>query len=192
MKTSIALIILAAFGLSSVEAYADSEASMEFTIEGTAEKVCIMPEPSVMSSDNTSVSGQTIKIDTLINEGDATLNTASVQLKFPDVMCNYPAKVSIKSGRGGLIRLDPGAAQAQAGSEEFKDRIDYRVDGNWGSLQLPQFTTEGVSEGYSQSIVAGGANKADMIVNLTVDGQDIPVLTGSYTDNIIVQVGLQP
>jgi len=192
MKTSIALIILAAFGLSSAQAYADSEASMEFTIEGTAEKVCIMPEPSVMSEDNTSVTGQTITIDTLINEGDATLNTASAQLKFPDVMCNYPAKVSIKSGRGGLIRLDPGAAQAQAGSEEFKDRIDYRVDGNWGSLQLPQFTTEGVSEGYSQSIVAGGANKADMIVNLTVDGQDIPVLTGSYTDNIIVQVGLQP
>jgi hypothetical protein len=151
-----------------------------------------MHEPSVMSSDNTSVTGQTITIDSLINERDATLNTASVQLKFPDVMCNYPAKVSIKSGRGGLIRLDPGAAQAQAGSEEFKDRIDYRVDGNWGSLQLPQFTTEGVTEGYSQSVVAGGANKADMIVNLTVDGQAIPVLTGSYTDNIIVQVGLQP
>jgi len=192
MKTKIAILMLAGLGLSSVEAYADSEASMDFTIEGTAEQVCIMPEPSVMSSDNTSVSGQTITIDTLINEGDATLNTASVQLKFPDVMCNYPAKVSIESGRGGLIRLDQGAAEALAGSEEFKDRIDYRVSGSWGTLQLPQFTTEGVSERYSESVQADGANKADMIVNLTVDGQEIPVLTGSYTDNIVVKVGLQP
>lgn len=192
MKTTIALVMLAGLGLSSVEVYADSQASMEFTIQGTAEKVCIMPEPNVMTSDNVSVTGQNITIDTLINEGDATLNTASVQLKFPEVMCNYPAKVSIKSMRGGLIRLDPGAAQMQAGSEEFKDRVDYRVSGSWGSLQLPQFTTEGVSEQYSQSVEAGGANKADMIVNLTVDGQDIPVLTGNYTDNIVVEVGLQP
>ena len=186
-------MILASMGLSSLEAHADSsQASMEFTIEGTAEKVCIMPEPSVMTSDNVSVIGQNIKIDTLINDEDATLNTASVQLKFPEVMCNYPAKVSIESTHGGLIRPDPGAAQTQTGSGEFKDRIDYRVSGSWGSLQLPQFSTEGVSERYSESVEADGANKADMIVTLSVDGQDIPVLTGNYTDNIVVQVGLQP
>lgn len=193
MKIKMLVTALTCLGLSATQAYADSEASMEFTIEGTAEKVCIMPEPSLLSSDNiTFDGGQTITIGKLISETDATLNTASVQLKFPDVMCNYPAKVSIKTGQGGLIRPDPGTAQPVSGSADFKDKIDYRIHGTWGTVQLPEFSTEGVPAGHSESIDAGGANKADLIVNLTVDGQAIPVLMGSYTDNVTVKVGLQP
>jgi len=193
MKTRLMLMALVCLGFSSMQANADPEASMEFTIEGEAKKVCILPEPTQVGAQNTSFSGgQTITIEQLINETDATLNAASIELKFPNVMCNYPAKVFIKSMHGGLIRPDPGTAQARAGSADFKDVVDYRVSGTWGGLQLPNFTTVGVSPGHTESVDAGGANKADLIVNLTVDAEATPVLMGSYTDNIVVKVGLNP
>lgn len=165
---------------------------MQLKIEGYAEKVCILPEPRQTLSTNASFTGgQLVQIQQMIDESDATLNASSIRLEFPSAMCNYPAKVSITTVNGGLIRNGDGQAVAVSGSGGLLDKVDYRLTAQWGSVELPNLTTAGAAPGETVSVEAGGANLADLIIDIAIDEQATPVLTGQYTDDIEVSLGLQ-
>jgi hypothetical protein len=192
MKAKLIPAALACLCLSPAQADADSSASMQLQIEGVAEKVCILPEPRQTLSENAAFTGgQVVEIQQMIDEADATLNAASIRLEYPDVMCNYPAKVSISTVNGGLIRNGSDQAQAVTGSGDLLEKVDYRLTARWGSVELPDLATAGAAPGQAVSVEAGGANLADLIIDIVVDDQDTPVLTGQYTDDIQVTVGLQ-
>jgi len=193
MTPKVLMVALAIAYLHTTSAQADPEASMELTIEGHAEEVCLLPEPQQTQLENAGFTGgQVIEIDQMIDASDATLNSALVRLKFPDVMCNYAAKVFLTTVNGGLIRTGAGQTQAASGSGEFREKVDYRLSGSWGGVALPDISTQSVSAGHTASVQAGGANRADLIIDITVDANATPVLTGQYSDDIRLKVGLQP
>jgi len=192
MTPKVLMAALAIAYLHTTSAQADPEASMELTIEGHAEEVCVLPEPQHTQLENAGFSGQVIEIDQMIDASDATLNSALVRLKFPDVMCNYAAKVSLTTVNGGLVRTGAGQTTAASGSGEFLETVDYRLNGSWGGVALPDISTQSVSANHTASVQADGANRADLIIDITVDSNATPVLTGQYSDDIRLKVGLQP
>jgi len=192
MKPKLLVAALACAGLFPAEVYADPTASMQLRIEGFAEKVCILPEPRQSLATNASFNGgQLVEIQQMIDESDATLNASSIRLEFPAAMCNYPAKVSVTTTNGGLIRNGQGQAQPVSGSGGLLDKVDYRLTAQWGDVELPALATAGAAPGETVSVEAGGANLADLIIDIAIDEQDTPVLTGQYMDDIEVTLGLQ-
>jgi hypothetical protein len=193
MKYKACVLLAALTALQPATAAADSEASMSFTIQGTAEQVCIMPDPTQSNASNASFgTGNTITVDEVIDDSDGTLNDASLKLSFKDVMCNYPARVVLRSEQGALVRTTNTDVTAVSGSGQFKEEIDYRVIGNWGSVSFPEFSTADGGPGYSVEVQASGANKADMNLDFIIDGSDEPVLLGSYKDTFVIEVGISP
>lgn len=189
MKTSPVVAAICCFILFSVEVHAESDASMEFTIKGTAEKVCIMPSPSQTGGNNAGLNGQIIEIDDMINDANASLNQASITITFEDVMCNYAAEVVLKSLNGGMIRTSNTDVVPVGDSGNFIDEIDYNVVAHWGSLTLPDFSTAKQSDNYSVTMNAGGANKADLVLDIMINEVSDPVLLGQYQDDLIIEVG---
>ena len=82
----------------SAAAQADDSASTQFTIAGTAPKVCALPVPvATGTANNATFASNTINITQFIDPNTALVTPASLSLQFPNTMCNYSAKVSLQS-----------------------------------------------------------------------------------------------
>jgi hypothetical protein len=186
-KLSYAFIALVLVGTAS-PAQADETATAEFTIEGTAVPVCKMPPPVASQETNAAFSGTAITVTNLVNQADATVQNWKTILTFPQVMCNYSAYISVKSTKGGLYPLEEPDVVVN-GSNNFLRRVDYTVIGTWGSIEIPQLNTSGEPIVVNQ--ISGGPNQADLVLEISTPNSNDPLVTATYQDTLVVQVGLQ-
>jgi len=193
MKYTASTALAALLAIQPVQALANSDASIGFTLEGMVEQVCVMPDPNLAGATNASFgNGNTITVDEVMDDTTGTLNDASLTLTFPDMMCNYPARIVMRSKNGALKRTTNQDVNAVADSANFLEEIDYRVIGNWGSINFPEFATSDGGPNYEVEVLASGANKADLNLQFIINGTDEPVLLGTYRDTFTVEVGIAP
>ena len=185
-KTFIAFCTLAGSFLIATDAYSDPSASAPLGIRGTSQPVCQLPDPTVTSRNNTTISNKSITVDNLINLQDATVLAWDATMTFPRVMCNWSAFVSLQSQNGGM---KPVGAVASVLNGEFGTQVDYTATAKWGTV--PQLTLSTASAGQAAvSQLASGANQADLVVTISTPPSSVPLLAGEFQDNLIVKVGL--
>ncbi|WP_170936934.1 MULTISPECIES: hypothetical protein [Rhodomicrobium] len=180
---SAILPLCAAAGVNAAESQ-----SSDFTIKGTAQPVCLMPEPQPGTLTNTTVAGRTATIGNLVNQTDAKINPWSVTFNFEQVMCNYNSTVSIRSDKGGMMPVGAQDA-AVSGSGEFLSRVDYTVVANWGAVQIQPLNAAGGSPVAVQA-QPGGANLANLTMIISAPASTKPLIKGDYQDTIRINVGL--
>lgn len=176
--------LLAVTALSRPALSGDSD-SVEIGIGGYATPVCKLPAGSQTGGSNMQYTNGALVIDNLLDETNATAKASSGQITFPDVMCNYRATISIMSLNGGMT--SDGQTPLIAG--DFATKVPYVISGTWGSLTLPPLNTAVTPAGTAVTKEAGGANRGTLVLTVTTENGDTPVIEGQLSDTIVLKLG---
>ena len=183
------LIVLAAMGiLLPSGAIAKDSASARITMTGNAKSVCRLPSPSASNASNASFDGSKIVIGELLDEETATVKASEVAITFPGVLCNYNANLTVTSTNRGMTRT-AGTDVALTGSGTFLDRLHYQIAVSWGSVKIDNFDTALLLSDGKIVRESGGANASDLYMKISMPKGNAPVLAGTYTDNIDINLG---
>jgi hypothetical protein len=184
MKHRLSQLAIAALLSPALAGAAISAESSDSQIEisGTVGRVCVLPTPIQTAGSNARFNNGQLVIDELIDENTATVRASSVQITFPKAMCNYNASITIGSQNVGLTLQ----AEQQALSDNFIRKVPYKLNGKWGSVDIPVLDT--ASEGMV-SRTAGGANLGDLTITVTTENGTQPALHGEYRDIIVLKLG---
>ncbi len=166
-------------------AQAADSASGELQIQGTAPRVCQMPDPTAVNSGNAAVQSMTITVADLINQQDATIQAWQASLNYPGVMCNYGATLSLRSLNGGMKPVGPAITPV---SNQFLTQVNYTATATWGTLANLVLDTA-VNNTDPVSLVSPGPNKADLLVTVQTPASTNPLVEGQYQDTLIIKVG---
>lgn len=180
-----ALTLLASTSV--VSANAADSASSTITINGSVADTCTLSLAAASSGDNNaSYAGNVITVTQLADAGDATFNDADTTLSF-DGMCNYAHNMSLQSANGGMEH--DGSVAVVAGSGTFDDLIEYDVTANWAN---PVVLDASGGATVTATDAPGGAYSATgvtVVFNIDNDGGTDPLLSGGYTDSVIIKLG---
>lgn len=184
-KIFIPFFALASSLLITTHAYSADSGSSSLALSGTSAPVCYLPDPTVTSKTNTSISNKSITVDNLINQQDATVLAWDATMTFPHVMCNYTASISLQSQNGGM---KPVSAIAATVGADFLKQVNYTVTARWGSA--PPLTLSTATSGTTAVQQSSSApNLADLIVSISTPASTAPLVAGDFRDNLIVKVG---
>jgi hypothetical protein len=162
-----------------------SSASTTFTVSGVAAQVCLLGTPAPAgAASNATFSANTITLTQFIDPSTALVNDASMTLQIANAMCNYNAWLSVSSQKGGL--KSGNATQVVAGSQGFLTVVPYTVQATWGAISVLLDTSTGATVARTQ---AGGANSAGLSLAFATRKSALPVVQGTYTDVVTVQIG---
>jgi hypothetical protein len=184
---SVASTLLLAAGFCVPQATAQSassSASTSFQIKGVAPQVCQLPGQAAPSGAalNATYSSNMVTIESLIDNSTAFVKSSSLTLKFDKAMCNYEAYLSLSSQNSGMTSTD--AKQATAG--EFLSKVDYTVTADWGSIRDLILDT---SQQRTAQLQTSGANSGTLTLTFATKDGSVPLVNGTYTDTIAVQIG---
>lgn len=189
--TTIYLALTALGILLPISAIAGGAGSNSITLTGEAKALCQLPLPSAKSANNSTFDGNKISIAQLLDEDTAMVKDSETNISYGVTMCNYAAFLSVSSQNGGMTRTS-GTDTAVAGSGAFLDIIDYTVSVDWGSVKIANFDTALHRTDRKAVTQASGANQAELLVKVSTQKGNTPVLRGTYTDVITVNVGPIP
>ncbi|MBJ7532821.1 hypothetical protein JDN40_01650 [Rhodomicrobium vannielii ATCC 17100] len=184
---SVASTLLLAAGLCVPQAMAQtasSSASTSFQIKGVAPQVCQLPGQAAPSgaASNATYASNMVTIESLIDNSTAFVKSSSLTLKFDKAMCNYEAYLSLSSQNRGMTSTD--AKQATAG--EFLSKVDYTVTADWGSIRDLILDT---SQQSTAQLQTAGANSGTLTLTFATKDGSVPLVNGTYTDTVAVQIG---
>jgi hypothetical protein len=169
----------------SAAAQADDSASTQFTITGTAPKVCVLPVPVTTATNNATFASNTINITQFIDPNTALVTPASLSLQFPNTLCNYSAKVSLQSKSGGLVANNGSAVASSSGA--FLQNVPYTVHASWGSFNLLLDTS--TSKGGTVVGETSGATAGNLTLTIATAASALPVPQGNYQDILTLKIG---
>lgn len=203
MKSTFALAGAAALAALSSAAAAQGSSptdSTEVAIIGTAEAFCSLPSTwqAVSSTNNVSLSafnGHTWIIPGNLvasTSGTAVTSTEEVAIRVRgQAACNTTHTITVTSANGGLKAVAAGSTPP-AGFES-KRRMTYNAnwrDQSWGVFNFVP-TSEGDSRTYNHgATVPPGNREFDVRMGLLREPTTSPMLAGSYTDQLIVTIGI--
>jgi hypothetical protein len=164
---------------------ADSD-SVEIRISGEAKPVCALPAQPDSATVNAQFSNNVLTIDKLLDDNTAIVKASSANLTFRQVMCNYGATITLATQKGGMTS-DGVTTDLTGGS--FLKRVDYKVRGSWGNLQLTELDTAGASPGAQVTTQAGGANNGDLTLTILTEDGNTPVVEGVFDDLLVLKIG---
>jgi hypothetical protein len=167
------------------KAWAADSGSIEIKMIGEAKSVCALPAQPQAATMNARFADKVITIDKLLDDTKATAKAATVNLTFPGVMCNYGAMVTLATYSGGLVS-DGTTTDLTGGT--FLKRIDYKIQGNWGTVPLNPLTTTGIAEATAVTNI-NGANIGDLRLTIGTEDGNAPVVEGEFSDTIALKVG---
>jgi hypothetical protein len=185
----IVLVVAVLFAPAMVQAQDSQGGDVGFG--GIAPPLCSFTAlPTELASDNMGLAAggtNKIQIDTLIDPSSSLLNRASIQIEIIGT-CNQTHYVSVMTKNGGLA-LD-GSTAALGGA--FGSHVNYRAQVNWAG-QSVEMSTDGAPGKKTPTTVVGGANHGPLSLRIVIDDLDndmaIPLIAGTYTDIITIQVG---
>jgi hypothetical protein len=151
-------------------------------IAGSVPEGCSIAPPRQQAVANASISGggtsAEIMIQQFVDPLTAVPQAASVSMAFP-VLCNTAHTVTLTT-RGGL-EVQAGLPPAGPG---FRSHVDYQLSLNWAGQQVSQATNSGPSLQISSPNAASG----DLFVNLQIAGGGLPLVAGTYSDSLVLNV----
>jgi hypothetical protein len=178
-------LILSSMCLGAHSAQSADSASGELQIQGVAQPVCLMPDPTAVNSGNASVQSMTVTVNNLIDQQTARIQAWQASLNYPGVMCNYGATLSLRSLNGGMKPVGP-TLTAVGGT--FLTQANYTATATWGTL--PNLVLNTASNGTDPvSLVSPGPNLADLLVSIQSPASTSPLSEGTYQDTLIIKVG---
>jgi hypothetical protein len=182
----LALPVFTVAAFLSAAAQADDSASTQFTITGTAPKVCALPVPvTTGTANNATFASNTINITQFIDPNTALVTPASLSLQFPNTLCNYSAKVSLQSKSGGLVASNGSAVASSSGA--FLQNVPYTVNASWGSFSLLLDTS--TSKGGTVVGETAGATAGNLTLTIATAASTLPVPQGNYQDILTLKIG---
>jgi hypothetical protein len=184
----LALPVLAAAILSSLTAQAQESASSQFTITGTAPKVCALPAPvTTGTATNATFASNTVTITQFVDPNTALVTPSSLSLQFPNTLCNYAAKVSLQSQSGGLVSSN--ASTIANGSGAFLQNVPYTASATWGNVNLVLDTSSSKGSALTVSNDTGGATAGNLTLTIATAASSLPVAQGTYQDKLTLKIG---
>ncbi|MBC8049561.1 MAG: hypothetical protein H7X92_05355 [Chitinophagales bacterium] len=159
-------------------AVGQSSTAWRKTDQGIAEMFCgISSSPYAVFLHNTSLDGQTIVINEIIDQPSATVNAFAAQVAF-DFTCNNPVNVSLISLHGGLKSTLDGT---------LTNEIDYVATMNLAGVQSPVIDTASLSHTASVEVV-NGANSTNLVLTVAAPKSDNAQLLSDYKDVLVMKI----
>ena len=124
--------------------------------------------------------GGVVVFPNLVDETTAATRASSIELALP-VVCNTSHMITVHSYNGALVRL--GAKAARSGSGGFSEMQTYDV-----GLQWQQRTVQLGTQTASAAISYNQPAKGDLIVDIAVPRGTNPLVAGTYTDAVVVEI----
>ena len=124
--------------------------------------------------------GGVVVFPNLVDESTAATRASSIELAVP-VVCNTSHLITVRSYNGALVRL--GANAARGGSGGFSEMQTYNV-----GLQWQQQTVQLGTQTGSAAISYNRPAKGDLIVGIAVPRGTNPLVAGTYTDAVVVEI----
>ena len=167
-------------------AQTQNTAQQRVDLAGTAPSVCKMDAPHSGGGGNVQFSvssNNAAELDfrALANPTTALAQAAQVSVSFP-VICTGAHSLTVSSTNGGLTNPSPPAAG-------FATRVDYALTAQWAADQK-QFQTVGSPTSLNLSESDGVAG--DLTVAIAIANGALPLVSGSYTDQVVVQFSATP
>ncbi len=189
MRTSIwPILVIALSGLAgagSAQAQLLDRAEQRLELQGDAPAGCVANAARASNLRNATYqdngpTGGVVTFPNLVDETTAATRESSIELALP-VVCNTSHQITVRSFNGGLVRL--GANAARSGSGGFSEMQTYDVGLQWQQrrAQLGGATA-------SAAIAYNQPAKGDLIVDIAVPRGSNPLVAGTYTDAVVVEI----
>lgn len=177
-----ASLLLGVISVSSAKA--DDTGIQQSIVGGSVNGVCGISRISVPpQSSITSIStdgGMAIVFNSFINPQDSTPLALNLQVNI-EATCNQAHSIDVSSQSGGMILNGPIAE-----TNGFSSRRDYLTRLNWGSFS-GEFQTNGNPQN-AINLQIGGAIRDVMTISLSAPASNNPLVAGSYSDIIFVNL----
>jgi hypothetical protein len=189
-------IALALFGsccLGLPQAYANDGQGSNLNVGGQADPICAFKAaPRQLSASNMSLSAaginaSQINVDELVDGNTALLKEASIQLELSGV-CNQAHYVSLQTTYGGLAPQE----STTVTNGTFLQHVNYRATVEWAGLTAELQTSATAGEKVSSGLIEGandGLLNIGLFIDSTTNDMNVPVVEGTYSDALIVQIG---
>ena len=176
-----------AFAVSATGAQAQEidRADQRLEVRGDAPAGCVAnaarasKEQGATYQDN-GPTGGVVVFPNLVDQSTATTRESSIELALP-VVCNTSHRITVRSYNGGLVRL--GANAARSGSGGFSEVQTYDV-----ALQWQQQSVQLGGQIGSAAISYNQPAKGDLIVDIAVPRGTQPLVAGTYSDAVVVEI----
>ena len=170
--TSLMLSILAI----SSNAHADGSAQTQIEVKGIVQSTCTIVNPDNSAFDYEELAS---------SSGLLNISNVLDPRRLGHITCNGPASLSIKSTNGAM-KIGGGACDSSGSTTNC---VLYKATADWDGLEVSLATTGTPSVATSTTQTAG-ATTADLTLTLELTGPtDKTLLTGSYSDLLVVKVG---
>jgi len=185
MRALPIFLFAALMGTGTAQAQQLDSASQKLEMLGDAPVGCVANSARATSQVNATFqsngpSGGVVVFPALVDQTTATARASSIALALP-VVCNTSHRVTLRSSNGGLLRegANPGR-NATGGFSEFQA---YDVSVEW---QGQSASIGGASA--SASLAQGQPAKGDMRIDIAVPQGTRPLVAGTYTDSVVVEI----
>ena len=178
MRASVPTILAASFTLAlsatGAQAQEINRADQRLEMQGDAPAGCVANAARASNQINATYqdngpTGGVVVFPILVDESTATTRASSIQLAVP-VVCNTSHQITVRSYNGALVRL--GANAARSGSGGFSETQTARLGGLTASAAIF----------YNQPA------KGDLIVDIAIPRGTNPLVAGTYSDAVVVEI----
>jgi hypothetical protein len=186
MIRALPLTLLFVCAAGAAAAQTPDTAQQRVSLAGNAPSVCKMDAPRSGGGGNvqftvSSSNAAELNFQALANPTTAVAQAAQVSVSFP-VICTGAHSLTVSSTNGGLTN----PAQAAAG---FATRVDYALTAQWAADQK-QFQTVGSPT--SLNLTESDGVAGDLTVAIAIANGALPLVSGPYTDQVVVQFSATP
>jgi hypothetical protein len=188
----VALVFCVLYAVLTATVHAEDSGAIRLSFKGTAPAVCSFSSAARSGSAQNMLlaaganSGGIVTITEMIDNTNARLKEASIQLIFPAV-CNVAHDLSLASARGALVAT----SEAESLQGEFLEEVRYRATARWGSKNVVLIAGGGASPPSRVESIET-AQAGDMSLEINIDETDndttLPVLAGSYADTLTILI----
>lgn len=183
--TILAAALTSAMSATGAQAQELNRATQRLELQGDAPVGCIASGARATNQLNATYqdngpTGGVVVFPNLVDETTAATRASSIELAVA-VVCNTSHNITVRSFNGGLVRL--GANAARSGSGGFSEMQTYDV-----ALQWQQQTVKLDGQSASAAIAYSQPAKGDLIVDIAVPRGTNPLVAGTYTDAVVVEI----
>lgn len=182
--TLLSAALALAFSATGAIAQDTTHATQRLEFHGDAPAGCVANAARASKQNGTiyqdnGPTGGVVTFPNLVDESTATARASSIQLAVP-VVCNTSHLITVRSYNGALIRQGAGGANSAGG---FSESQGYDVGLQWQDLtaQLSPSNT-------NTSIAYGQPAKGDLTIDIAVPRGTQPLVAGTYTDAVVVEI----
>lgn len=183
---ALPITILAALAFAgSAQAQELDRASQQVVMRGDAPVACVANSARAGNASNAvwqdqGPNGGQVVITSLVDETTAAARPSAIQLSLP-VVCNSSHRITLRSANGGLLRQGAmGNRNRPGGFSEFQA---YDVAMQWQQqvVRLGGGTA-------TASLAFAQPAKGDLVVDISVPRGTTPLVAGTYSDAVVVEI----